>query len=217
MTSPQARCLELLAKRRAIFTGDHFVYKAGGHSDTYVNKDAIIAYPGDLAELCAFIAVHFAPMGVEAVLAPATAGIALAQWTAHHLTALSAGQVEVIAVYADKVADSFAIRRGYDNLLRGRRTLVVEDVLTTGSSVRGVIDYADHCGAEIVGVGALVNRGGVTAAGIVVSELFALADIPLGVYRPDACPLCATGVPINTELGHGKAYVAAHGQPTARS
>ncbi|MFC1629796.1 phosphoribosyltransferase family protein [Patescibacteria group bacterium] len=87
--------------------------------------------------------------------------------------------------------------------------LVVDDVLTTGGSVRGVVEAVRKLGGYVVGVGVIANRGQVTAKDVGdVSELFALADVTMDSYPEKECPLCKKGVPINTVLGKGQEFLA---------
>ncbi len=203
--------LALLASVGALITGDHLVYTSGRHGSSYVNKDALYPHTTATAAVCERIARHFAGAGVEVVAGPTIGGVILAQWTAYHLGAIEGR--EVLAVYAEEETSAEGkrrvLRRGYDAIARGRRVLVVEDVLTTGGSARQVVEAAREAGGEVIGVGALCNRGGVTAAMVAAPELFALVDVPLESYAPEDCPLCAAGVPINTRVGKGAAYVGA--------
>ena len=132
-----------------------------------------------------------------------------AQWTAHHLTQRTGR--DVLAVYAEEEIDEQGkrrvFRRGYDDLVRGRRVLVVEDILTTGGSVRMVVDAVQQAGGTVVGVGALCNRGAITAEQLHAPRLYALSDIPLESWAAEECPLCRSGVPVNTRIGKGAAFV----------
>ncbi len=208
-----ADLLAMLAQVGALITDDHLVYTSGRHGPSYVNKDALYPHTAATSAACAQLAAHFAAAGVEVVAGPTVGGVILAQWTAHHLSA-SSGR-EVLAVYAEEEGAGEArrrvFRRGYDALVAGRRVLVVEDILTTGGSARMVVEAVGAAGGEVVGVGALVNRGGVTAAQIGAPELYCLAAVPLESYEADACPLCAAGVPVNTRVGKGAAFLASRG------
>lgn len=202
--------LELLARVGALITGDHLVYTSGRHGSSYVNKDALYPHTAATSAICARIAGRFAQAGVEVVAGPTVGGVIMAQWTAHHLSELTGR--EVLAVYAEEEPGvelkRRAFRRGYDALVAGRRVLVVEDILTTGGSVRLVVEAVAAAGGTVVGVAALANRGAITAEQIGAPELYALADVPLESYPAEACPLCAAGVPVNTRVGKGAAFLA---------
>lgn len=198
--------LELLNEIGAVITGSHIVYTSGRHGEAYVNKDAIYPHTKVISRLCLVMAEPFTKDGVQAVIAPAVGGVILAQWVAYHLTNLT-GE-EVLGLYADKSDDGFTIKRGYDKLVTGKKVLVVEDVLTTGGSVRKVIEAVRDHGGQVVGLGAICNRGGVTAADVGgVPKLEALVNVALQSWEKDACPLCQKGVPINTDVGKGREFL----------
>lgn len=204
----QDRTLKILNERNAVITDTHVVYASGRHGSAYVNKDAIYPHTEDVSRLCKYLALKFADDNIEAVIAPAVGGVILSQWVAHYLTELT--DKKVLALYADKDGDSFVIKRGYDKLIKGKRVLVVEDNLTTGGSVRKVVQVVREAGGAVMAVGALVNRGGVSTADIGnVPDLFALANVKLDDYDAHECPLCANKIPINTDVGKGREFLAA--------
>jgi orotate phosphoribosyltransferase len=203
----EQQILDILGKVQAVITNSHLVYTSGKHGSAYVNKDAIYPHTELTSQLCEEIAKHFAKHGVEVVIAPAVGGVILSQWVAYHLTKITGR--EVLGVYAEKDGENFTIKRGYDKLSAGKKVLVVEDLLTTGQSVKKVIDAARAIGANIVGLAVLCNRGGVTAKDVSdPPELFSLINVKLDTWDEADCPLCARNVPINTEVGHGRQYLA---------
>ena len=207
MTEREA--LQLLFDAEAVMTDGHFVYTSGKHGSVYVNKDA--AYPHTMvtSALCLTIAEQFTEHFVDVVIAPAVGGVILSQWVAFHLSELCGH--EVLGVYAEKSedGDTFVIKRGYDKLITGKRVLVVEDVLTTGGSAKKVVEATRAVGGEVVGLGVLCNRGGIIAKDVAdVPKLFALTNVPLLAYDEAGCPLCAGGVPINTDVGKGREFLA---------
>jgi len=201
--------LGLLDKIGAVITDSHVVYTSGRHGSAYVNKDAVYPHTGATSDLCRLIAERFKGRGIETVIAPAVGGVILSQWTAHHLTALEGR--EVLGIYAEKTEDGqgFVIKRGYDKLVSGHDVLIVEDVLTTGGSVKRVVEAARALGGRVAGVGALCNRGGVTPGDLgQVPELFALVNVSLDSWDASSCPLCARKVPINTQVGKGREFLS---------
>lgn len=203
--------LDVLHQLGAIVTNDHIVYTSGRHGSSYVNKDALYPHTAAASMVGAALARHFADAGVETVAGPTVGGVIMAQWTAHHLSQLNGR--EVLAVYAEEeqveTGKQRVFRRGYDALIAGKRVLVVEDVLTTGGSARLVVEAVTAAGGIVVGVGALCNRGGITALDLGAPRLVALTELPLESYPAEECPLCAAGVPINTRLGKGAVYLRA--------
>ncbi|MBA3488106.1 MAG: phosphoribosyltransferase [Longispora sp.] len=208
MSEQMNTALGLLSQIGAVLTNDHLVYTSGRHGSAYLNKDAIYPHTAITSRLCAGIAAWFSPHDVDAVIAPAVGGVILSQWTAHHLSATR--DQEVLGLYADKVGEEFVIKRGYDRYIPGKNILVVEDVLTTGGSVRKVIDGVRELGGTVVGVGALCNRGAVTPTDLGdVPELFASVTVDFESWEAEECPLCKKGMPVNTSVGKGLEFLAA--------
>lgn len=107
----------------------------------------------------------------------------------------------------------FEFRRGYDKLITGKRVLVVEDNLTTGGTVNNVVQAVRDAGGNVVGVGALCNRGDVTAEDVGgVPHLWSVLNLELQSWSEATCPLCKAGKPINEEFGKGREYIARNGQ-----
>lgn len=206
----ESQVLELLQKAGA-FRAGHFVFTSGRHSDTYINKDALFVYTRETSALCREIASRFADKNIDAVLGPAVAAAILAQGTAYHMSEMNGR--EVASVYADKDGQGgFVIRRGYNKVIKGKRVLVVEDLVTTGSSIKKVVDAARAAGAEVVGAIALCNRGDVTAEMVGNPGVFdQLLKVHLESWEEADCELCQGNIPVNTEVGHGAAYLAKKG------
>jgi orotate phosphoribosyltransferase len=202
------RILALIAETGAMVTNTHVVYTSGQHGTTYLNKDTIYVHVKLVHSLCEDMAGHFGAGQVDAVLGPATGGIVLAHLTASSLQEFTPDR-EILALYADKTEDGgFALRRGYDKLAAGKRILVVEDVLTTGGSIRKVIEVARRAGGHVIGVSTLCNRGSVTAESLDVPELRALVNLSWQTWNRKDCPLCRRDVPINTDVGKGRQFLA---------
>lgn len=199
----------ILERYGAVIRDSHIVYTSGRHGSTYINKDAIYPHIRAVSRLCALLADPFTDRRIEVVAAPAIGGVILSQGVARHLSDISRN-FDILAVYAEKdEAGDFAFRRGYDRLVAGRRVLVIEDILTTGGSLKAVIAAVAGAGGKIVGVGALVNRGGTTAEAVGSSAgLFVLASIDQESWDETECPLCRDGVSVNTEVGKGREYLA---------
>lgn len=106
---------------------------------------------------------------------------------------------------------NFEFKRGYGPAIKDKRVLVVEDILTTGASVAKVVQAVREAGGIVVATAALANRGGVKSEDI-DSELSALAEVTFDSWQDETvCPLCTAGVPINTEVGKGKLFIAGRG------
>ena len=202
----QEKVKKILEKTNAVLNG-HFVYVSAKHGEKYINKDAIYPHTKEIQELCSMWAKDFANSGVEVVVGPAMGGVILSHATASELTKIL--KRDIPGVYAEKTGDGgFDFTRGYGEFVKGKNVLVVEDVLTTGGSVRKVIDLTKRAGGKIVGLGVIANRGGIKAKDIGVKKIDALININFIAMDPKDCTLCKNGVPINTNVGKGKLFLA---------
>src|SRR5207245_6275373 len=147
---PMSDALALFERSGALLRGQ-FTYTSGRHGAEYLEKFRLLEDPKATTALCGMIAARFAGAGVELVAGPTTGGIILAHEVAR--------QLGVRAVYAERAADGRGreFRRGF-TLNPGERVLVVDDIMSTGGSVQETIDAVRACGAEVVGVGVLVDR-----------------------------------------------------------
>jgi orotate phosphoribosyltransferase len=201
------KVLDILKKSGAVITDSHFVGTSGAHFATYINKDALYPHTQDTSEVCKLFAEKVKDLEVDTVVGPALGGIILSTWTANHLSALK--HKEVFGVYTEKTAEGgMAFTRGYDKFITGKKVYVVEDLTTTGESAKKVVEAVKAVGGEVVAVSVMVNR----SPKIVTSEYFGVPFFPLDefevpTFKDGACPLCEVGVPINTQVGHGKKYL----------
>jgi orotate phosphoribosyltransferase len=172
-----------LAERGALLQG-HFRLSSGRHSDRYISKFRILEEPKLVEPLANEIARAFFDDRPTVVVSAAVGGIVLGYETARALG--------VKAIFVEKENGKAVLRRGFQ-LQAEDRALIVEDVVTTGLSVREVIDVVRATGAEVAGVGAIVVRG---QADFGVRTV-ALLHMPLASYEESECPQCAANVPID--------------------
>ena len=174
---------EQLQARGALLRG-HFQLASGRHADTYIEKFRILQWPDLTGEMCGRIAEHFRGTA-NLVAGPTTGGIILSYETARHLGLAS--------LIAEKVEGSTEreFRRGFE-LGSGDRVLVIDDVLTTGGSIREVINAVRARGATVAGVGVLVDRtGGRVDFGV---PFFACLSVDVASWAPEECGLCKGSV-----------------------
>lgn len=151
MTQEQA--LSIFEESGALLTG-HFVLTSGRHSDRYFEKFHVLRYPQHVEALCKDLAEKLAPTKPDVVLGPTTLGILLAYEVAKFLG--------VPAAYGEKNADGQRFLRRPEHLPAGARVAVMDDILTTGGSIRECMDLVNRQEAELVSVGVLVDRSGGT-------------------------------------------------------
>jgi orotate phosphoribosyltransferase len=202
--------MQLFADVGAIVSDSHFVYSSGRHSSVYINKDALYLHTQTISKLCQLMALPYNSDQIDVVVGPVLGGIVLSQWVAHHLNARRSSG-ETLAVYAEKDGDGadkiFSFHRGYDKYIANKNILVVEDILTTGGSARQVIELVRRHGGNVVGLSALCNRGNVQPADVGDVPIHTLVSVTLETFPEEECPFCQQQVPINTELGKGRAFL----------
>lgn len=192
-----------LEKIGAIYTGKHFIFVSGKHAPEYINLDVMFPQTELVGELCKSLVAPYEGE-FDVVVAPATGGIVLAV-----LSAYVSGKN---GVWADKDGEGGFVfeRAGFAAQVKGKRVLIVEDLLSTGSSVVKVRAEVEKVGGSVVGISVVCNRGGVTAEQLGVPKLTALANINMKAYEPEACELCVAKVPIVEDIGHGDDYKKEH-------
>lgn len=199
--------LNIFKKTGGYITGSHIVYTSGKHGEAYLNKDAIYPHTKEVSKICKEVAKRFKDEDIEIIAAPALGGIILSQWTAYHLSKLSGK--EVLGVYTEKTPDKNQIfTRGYNELIKGKKVLVVEDITTTGGSVVKVINSVKEAGGKVIGVCVLANRDPDHINSQTIGAPFtALSEVRMQAWDEDKCPLCKKGIPINTTVGKGREYL----------
>jgi orotate phosphoribosyltransferase len=193
--------LEFLKKHNAIVYG-HFIYTSGKHGKVYINKDALYIKPKVISELCLEMSKIVQNINFDVVCAPTIGGVILSQWIAYHSSNLK--NCEILSVFSEEVDGKRVLKRGYDKVIENKKVIVVDDVLTTGSSIKKVIDAVRSCNGIVQGSLSLVNRGNVSADDIGSPFLKSLLNINFESFEPEVCPLCKNNIPINRDLGKGK-------------
>ncbi|MDO8491617.1 MAG: orotate phosphoribosyltransferase [Dehalococcoidia bacterium] len=168
----------------AILDG-HFLLTSGLHSGTYLEKFRVLQYPDLTQKLCNMIARHYSNSGIQLVAGPTTGGIIIAFEVAR--------QLGVRSIFAEREGEARVFRRGFA-IGKGEVVLVVDDILTTGGSVREVIAEVNRNEAKVAGVAVLVDRS--EAEPDFGVPLFSCHRMPISAYEPAQCPLCRSGIPL---------------------
>lgn len=178
---------DILRQTGALLEG-HFLLTSGRHSPAYLEKFKVLQYPEFTQRLCSAIADHFRPFDVQVVVGPTLGGVFIAYEVARSLGAR--------ALYAERPEDAEEgriIRRSL-SIEPGERVLVVDDVLTTGGSIREVIAEVQRWRSELVGVGVLVDRSeGPIDFG---APFFSCHRLHVHSHTPEECPQCTAGLPL---------------------
>lgn len=177
----QDRVLDILKEAGVLLEG-HFRLTSGRHSNRYLQCAKIFKNAKYSEELCSSLAEQFENDGVELVIGPAIGAIQMAYEVSRHL--------HVENIFAERENGVMTLRRGF-SIEPGQKVLVVEDVVTTGGSVREVIDIVEAAGGKVVGVGSIVDR---TGGKIDFGHPFqSVISFDVESWEPDECPLCREG------------------------
>ncbi len=179
------RLLHIFRQTNALLRG-HYELSSGLHSGHYFQCALFLQHPHLAAQVCRELARRFRRARPQTVIGLAVGGIVVAFEVARLLKAR--------AIFTERSRDRMDLRRGFA-LTRGERVLIVEDVITTGDSVREVMTLCRRTKTHLVGVGTIVDRsGGRTRFGRL--RLESLVSLRMENFRPAQCPLCKEGWPI---------------------
>lgn len=169
-------------KEKEVMLEGHFLLTSGRHSDKYMQCAKLFQYPDVSEMICRQLAEQFADMQIDLVVGPAIGGIIMAYEMAR--------QLGVKNIFAERENGKMTLRRGF-HVEAGTRVLVTEDVVTTGGSVKEVIALLKDMGAQVVGVGSVVDR---SAGGVDFGVPFrAVLSMEVKSYEADECPICKAG------------------------
>lgn len=198
---------------QGVIDNSHLVLSGGTHSEVYLNADRVFTDAWRMAGFFYHWKVScFNITGLqrpEVVVGPATGGVYLVGGFTQFLNAVGIG---VQAAWADKDGKEFVLERSrFAATVRGRRVLVVEDVITSGGSTMKTIAAVQAAGGIVVGVACMVNRTRkVTAKSLGAQQFFTCWQLDVPSYPADQCPFCAAARPIVTNIGHGAEYALEH-------
>jgi orotate phosphoribosyltransferase len=177
----RAALLRLLEESGALKRG-HFLLSSGLHSSAYVQCALLLEDPLRARRIGEELAALLEPLAPQSVLSPALGGLIIG-----HETAAALG---VPFRFTERTDGQMGLRRGF-SLTPGERIVIVEDVVTTGRSSGEAAAVARDQGAELLTVGAILDR---TASRRELSvPLVALMELDLPAFPAAECPLCKQG------------------------
>ena len=184
---PQTSVLDTFLETGAYLKG-HFRLTSGMHSPEYLQCAKVLQYPGIAERLGAELAGKLREVdpAIDVVVAPAMGGLIIG-----HEVARALG---VRFIFTERDSEGkMTLRRGFA-INPGEHAVVIEDVITTGGSLKEVVEILAREGAQVSAAGSIIDRsGGKVNLGV---PRFALAVLEVQAYPPESCPLCQQGLPV---------------------
>ena len=160
----------------------HFILSSGLHSPKYLQCALALQYPKDAAKFGRAIAEKFAETEIETVASPAIGGLIIGYEVAKALN--------VPFIWTERQNSEMTLRRGF-SIKKGEKILAVEDVITTGGSIKECIEVLQNHGGNVINAATIIDRSnGKAETGV---PLFSLVGLEVPSYKPENCPLCKSG------------------------
>jgi orotate phosphoribosyltransferase len=183
----QSDLLDMFQQLGVVSTG-HFVLSSGRHSNEYWEKFRLLEWPRITEQLCRQIAIQYEQRRIEAIIGPTTGGALLAQEVAR--------QLGVRCLLAEPASvGGRELRRGFV-LQPYEHVLIVDDVLTTGLSLRETLSAIEPFQPKIIGIDVLIDRSAGDAITQFAVPCHALLTVSAQTYSFEECPMCQAGIPI---------------------
>ena len=182
--SERDQILSIFRSTEALLEG-HFVLTSGRHSASYFQCAKVLQHPEYLTAFSIMIADEFEDQAPDVVISPAIGGVVLGTEVGTQLGCRT--------IFAERKEGNMVIRRGF-HIEKDEKVLVVEDVITTGGSVKEVMDLVEQAGGNILGVGVLVDRsnGSVTLH----NNQYSIVKLDAVSYGEDEVPDDLAAIPI---------------------
>jgi len=180
----QDQLIEIFQKTGALLEG-HFILTSGRHSSMYFQCAKVLQHPEYLHKFSKQIVNHFQDINIDIVISPAVGGIVLGTEVGRQLNKQT--------IFAEREQGTMTLRRGFE-ILPNYNVLVVEDVITTGGSVKEVIELVKSSRAEVAGVGVLVDRSGGKVK--LHEKQFCVTELEAVSYGDDEIPEDLANIPV---------------------
>lgn len=177
--------IEEVLQRTGVLKEGHFLLSSGRHSRQYMQCAQLLQYPWEAERVGKALADQFRDIKVDVVIGPALGGVIIA-----HEVARALG---VRCLFTERKDGKMELRRGFE-IKPEENILIIEDVVTTGGSVKEVIQVVDSFGANLVGVGSIIDRSG--GKNPFPCLYRSLIQVNIETYLPNECPLCQQGSPL---------------------
>lgn len=173
-----------LYRENGAYLEGHFLLASGRHSPKFLQSTSVTQYPKHNNTIGKALAKHFQGLSHDFVIGPAMGGVTLAYSVAQAL--------ESRALFAEKDGHGGMFIREAFKIQDGAAFIAIEDVMTTGGSLKKTIKAAEARGGVCVALGCIIDRGLSDFSGNLTPKSLAVLQFP--TYAPEECPLCQQGI-----------------------
>ena len=173
---------QILEDAKDIVKKGHFLLTSGNHSHVYINKDAIL-YHKEIRDIIVNTLVEKLQNAkeIDIIISPGNAGVPWGSFIADRLF--------LPFVYTEKIDGEIHLRKSFENALKNKRVLIVEDIISTGSSIKKVVDILKYVGVKNIYAAAIWDRKG-------IDNVVAVFKQKVENWKPEDCPLCKENIPL---------------------
>ena len=175
--------IKIFEETQALMHG-HFILSSGLHSDTYFQCAKVLQYPKYLSMFGEILSNHFSHLDIDKVISPAIGGIVLGTEVGRQLNKKT--------IFSERFEGKMKLRRGF-NINKNEKILIIEDVLSTGGSIKEVIDLIAQFKGNVVGVGVIVDRS--LSPVFIHDNFFSISSQKAKIFDKDNIPSELKGVP----------------------
>ncbi len=188
--------LEILKRTGAYHANDHVLLPSGHHTSEFIEKTLVTTEPSFTEGLGAVIAKHFAPWPIDLVLSTGQGALILS-----HCVARAHPSRPIVVYGLKRVVGGkrrVSLPAEFRRLIReGTKVLLVEDLVSSGSTLKLLVHLVERHGGQVAGIGCLWRR---TSVEVGATPVFSMVSRDFPTYPPEVCALCKKGVPLNEEF-----------------
>ncbi len=160
----------------------HFQRSSGRHTDFFVQCARLFEDAAQAEQVCRMLAEQCRPAEAQMVMSAAIGGVLPGYEVSRAL--------KLPYIYCERKDGAMTLRRGF-SIAKGQRVLIIEDEITTGASVREMMEIVRALGGETAGIGCLVDKTGGHVT--LHAPFFKLITLDIHSWREGACPKCQEG------------------------
>ena len=175
--------IKIFEETQALMHG-HFILSSGLHSDTYFQCAKVLQYPKYLSMFGEILSNHFSHLDIDKVISPAIGGIVLGTEVGRQLNKKT--------IFSERSKGKMKLRRGF-KVNENEKILIIEDVLSTGGSIKEVVELISQYKGNVVGVGVIVDRS--LSPVFIHDNFFSITSQKAKIFDKNNIPSELQGIP----------------------